>query len=360
MNFSKSFYLGALTSFFGSILLAEIALRMTVPAGFWYRHFDFSGDMTSLAELRDRLQYFPRKEPGDKPILLLGDSVLGASALMEHRVPGARGKTLSIFLREDLQSSNQFPLSLGSDGLLLPDIQALTPELLPLKLRRILLLLNFRMFSQEFNGGTKALSRYFLQENLPQDIQQRLGQDSKATPETRLSDNLYTFFSWHWFLFRETQMAKTLWYYPSQKDFFQRFLEKVVGKNDTQSDIFEAALKQKVASFYQPYLWDIQGLPFTSLKAILDQWAGQNIPVLVVMTPQNKKFMGSYLDEASFGKNRKILAAFMMPFEKKGMVYLDWADHYPSADFLDHCHLKPQGNEKFAMELAALLEKELP
>ncbi len=360
MNFSKSFYLGILTSLFGLTLSAEIALRMTVPTGFWYRHFDISGDMTSLAELRDRIQFFPKNDSGERPILLLGDSVLGASALMEHRIPGAREKTLTSFLRKDFQNTKEFPLSLGSDGLLLPDIEALTPEFLPRKPSEILLLLNFRMFSQEFNEGTKALSRYFLKDHLPQDVQQRIGNDPKSNPESRLSDGLYEFLSRHWFLFRETQTAKTLWYYPSQKDFFQRILEKIVGQNETQLEIVEAALKQKIASYYQPYLWDSRELPLTCLKVVLDQWEAQHIPVLVVMTPQNKKFMGDYLDEASFDKNRKILSGFMKPYQKEGMLYFDWAEHYPSSDFLDHCHLNQQGNEKYAKELADLLERELP
>src|SRR5579871_4097701 len=98
MTLSKSFLRGACFSFFGLLLLAEILLRLTVPTGFWYRHFDFSGDMTSLAELRDRIHY---AVPGDHHILLLGDSVLGASSLIEHRIPGAKQKTLSFFFYKE-------------------------------------------------------------------------------------------------------------------------------------------------------------------------------------------------------------------------------------------------------------------
>lgn len=99
MTLNKSFLWGACLSFFGLFLLIEVFLRITVPMGFWYRHFDFSGDMTSLAELKDRIQY---AAPMEHRILLLGDSVLGASALMEHRIPDARQKTLSRLLKRAL------------------------------------------------------------------------------------------------------------------------------------------------------------------------------------------------------------------------------------------------------------------
>lgn len=351
MNLSKSFLLGALSSFFGLLFITEIFLRCTVPTGFWYRHFDFSGDMTSLAELRDRIRY---ATPIDHRVLLFGDSVLGASALMEHRIPEARTKTLTRFLRQEFAVGDLHPLSLGSDGMLLTDIAGLTQEAVPGPDGKVLLLLNFRMFSKEFAEGPKALSRQFLLADLPQDIQKRLASDPPPAQEAQLSDRLYAWMADHWSLFRETQMAKTLWYYPSQKDFFQRQLEKVVGQNDAQSEVVEAALKQKVASYYQAYRWDPNALPFACLGRVLDQWAAAHIQVRVVLTPQNPKFLGSYLDKPSFEKNRKTLAAFMKPYSKWGITYQDWADKYPTSYFLDHCHLTPEGNEHYAKDLAML------
>lgn len=359
MTFSKNFLWGAATSLFSLLLISELILRATVPTGFWYRHFDLSGDMTSLAEIRDRLFY---ATPPDHRVLLLGDSVLGASALMEHRIPGAREMTLSNFLQRDLKGETdgravlgnmEYALSLGSDGLLLPDIQGLSAEFSSHPPASILLLLNFRMFSKEFAEGPKALSRQFLMVDLPEDIQIRLAPDKEPSEEARLSDKLYAWMADHWFLFRETQMAKVLWYYPSQKDFFQRQLEKMVGTNETQSEIAEAVLKEKIASYYQAYDWDPNALPFTCLKRVLDQWGAAHIPVQVVLTPQNPRFLGSYLDKKSFEKNRKTLAAFMRPYAKKGIHYQDWSGRYDPASFLDHCHLTPQGNQRYATDLTA-------
>jgi hypothetical protein len=242
-------------------------------------------------------------------------------------------------------------LNLGSDGLLLPDIEGLNSEIADHPPLRIILLLNFRMFSKDFAEGSKALSRNFLLADLPVDVQKRVAPDTPPSAEAQLSDKLYAGICDDWFLFRETQMAKTLWYYPSQKDFFQRVLEKVVGKNEAQSDIIEAALKQKVAPYYQAYLWDPQALPFTCLKRVLDQWVGQHISVSVILTPQNSKYLGSYLDKPSFDKNRKALAVFMKTYTKQGITYQDWADRYPSNFFLDHCHLTPEGNQQYANDL---------
>jgi hypothetical protein len=275
---------------------------------------------------------------------------------MEHRVSGARDNTLSKFLKDRLQSVSETALSLGSDGLLLPDILGLNLEFMPHPPRRIILFLNFRMFAKEFAEGPKALSRNFLLSDLPEDIQKRLAPDVPLSKEAQLSDRLYAEMGDHWFLFRETQMLKTLWYYPSQKDFFQRALEQVLGRNETQVEIAEAALKQKVASYYQAYLWDKRGLPLKCLQKILDQWAERRVQASIFLVPQNPKFLGSYLDKPSFEKNRKTLAAFLKPYSKKGIFYSDWADRFSPTYFLDHCHLTPAGNEQFAKDVIKAME----
>jgi hypothetical protein len=120
----------------------------------------------------------------------------------------------------------------------------------------------------------------------------------------------------------------------------------------------EAALKQKLASYYQSYLWNPQGLPFVSLKNILDSWTNSSVQITVILTPQNQKFLGDYLDKPSFEKNRKRLASLMKTYTSKGMHYEDWAVRYPSSYFLDHCHLNPEGNERYAKDLGLILSKE--
>jgi hypothetical protein len=348
---SKSFWLGVFSSLFGLLLAAELAMRLTVPQGFWYRHWDISGDLTSLPELRDRIRY----STSQRPIFLLGDSVLGASALAEHRVADARSQTLSHQLTALLAAQGRPALSLGADGNLLTDLLALSTEMSPQPGDRVLLLLNFRMFAKEFADGQKGLAHSFLAPDLPADIQSRVAPDPPLSEEARLSDGLYDRMAQHWMLFRETQMLKTLWYYPSQKDFFQRLLEKAVGTNDTQNEIAEAALKQKIASYYLPYLWTPTALPESSLRRLLDLYANHQVKVMVILTPQNPKFLGSVVDKPSFQKNRAELAKFIKAYRNQGIQYQDWADRYAPDLFFDHCHLKPEGNDRYAKALAALL-----
>ena len=126
MTFQKSFLYGAITAFFGFLLLSELILRITVPDGFWYRHYDFSGEMTSLPELRDRLRYDPNALPG-RSVYLMGDSVLGPSALMEQRIPHAREDPFQS-IQDEFRSKDVSAISLGSDGMLMPDIEGFTPE----------------------------------------------------------------------------------------------------------------------------------------------------------------------------------------------------------------------------------------
>jgi len=354
MTLNKTVFGMAAASFFGLLFLSEALLRLTVPTGFWYRHFDLSGDLTSLAEVRDRVRF--AVPPGHR-VFLLGDSVLGASALTEHRLPDPRSKTLSTLLNRRLRSNGSNGLSLGSDGLLLPDIEGLTAEFADHPPERILLLLNFRMFAKDFTQGPKALSRSFLRKNISPEFQGAFAVDPPAPQESRLSDDLYEGFCARWVLFRETQMFKTLWYYPSQKDFYQRILERAVGRSETQSDLVEAALRLKVASYYQPYSWDKLSPPFGCLGRTLERWAKSGVRVTVVLTPQNKDFLGDSLDGPSFDKNRKTLADFMKSFSGPALVYQDWSTRYPPSLFLDHCHLTSEGNERYAQELSNLLEE---
>ncbi len=352
MNLNKSFFRGAFLSFFGLLLFVELFLRGTLSSGLWYAHFDPSGEMTSLAELKDRLE---KGDPKSPPFLLLGDSVLGASALTEHRIPQPRTKTLGTFLHRDLATQGTEALNLGSDGLLIPDILGITPSFDSRPPRGILLLLNFRMFSKEFNEGPKALSRSFLLGELPAPLRSRFAPEVPPSLETSLGDWLYGGFCRHWVLFREAQALRNLWYYPSRTDFFQRILEKIMGMNESQSDIAEAALIRKIRPYYQAGPWEKGGLPFTCLRSALEEWSKRKIPVTVVLTPQNAGFIGKDLDQPSFEKNRKMLADLFRTQGPSGVRYEDWSRKYPGNDFLDHCHMTPEGNERYAQDLVGLI-----
>jgi hypothetical protein len=259
-------------------------------------------------------------------------------------------------LRDRIGEKGVSSLGLGSDGLLLPDIEALAVENVPHPSHRIILFLNVRMFAKDFTEGPQALSRGFLLGNLSEDVRKRLVPATPPSEESRLSDRLYAGMCDHWVLFRETQMLKTLWYYPSQKDFFQRLLERIVGRSEDQAELAEAALKLKTASYYGDHRWDVNGIAFGSLRRVLDQWARQRAVVDIFLVPQNREFLGNSLDQPNFERNRKTLAAFLKSYSGKGIHYVDWADRYPPAYFLDHCHLTAEGNERFAQDIVKHME----
>jgi hypothetical protein len=354
MTESKSFWIGMFSSFFILLIVAELFCCFAARNGFWYDHFDLSGDMTSLPEIQDRLHYLSGKP---RPVVLFGDSVLGASALMEHRVPEARSFSLSKLLKAQGQSSGLFCLSLASDGLLLPDIEALTTELEKTPPEKILLLLNFRMFAKVYAGGPDALSRKFLLNDLSPEFLSRVGAGCESPAESRLSEGLYAWMCRTSAFFRDSQMLKTLWYYPSQKDFFQKLLERIMGAPEGQEDLQEAALKLKVASYYQPNSWSPTDLPFACLKSAISRWEKKRIRVFVVLTPQNAKFLGERFDKPSFEANRKAVAAFFKINVSPLVAYQDWSLRYPPSLFLDHCHLTSEGNERYAKELMKYMEE---
>ncbi len=97
--------------------------RAGPPAPDWlYRRLDFSGSLTSLPELQERIAWNARRP---RPVFLLGDSVLGATALWEHRLEHPRRLTIPARLAPPAAAAGWSVQSLGADGLLLPDLEAI-------------------------------------------------------------------------------------------------------------------------------------------------------------------------------------------------------------------------------------------
>lgn len=354
MKFGRPFVRGLLASFLGLLALAEILLRGAAMTGLGYRLVDPSGTMSSWVELEDRIRAHAQRA-GARPLWVLGDSVLGPGSLMERRLPGARSQSLDRHLASSAPDGRAV-LSLGSDGLLLPDVEGLAALTAAHPSGEILLLLNFRMFAEGFREGPEALSRWFLRPGLSEETLQRIEPAVSPALEDRLRDSLQAGLCRGWMLFRATQALKALWHYPSREDLYQRLLEGVAGR-PPMDDLREAALKQRVASYYQGKPWGPEDLPFRCLRAALENWKRQGVKVTLVLTPQNRKFLGRLSDEAWFDGNRKTLASFLKGPSGQGVAYHDWADRYPSEAFLDHCHLTPEGNERYARDLQVLLSQ---
>jgi hypothetical protein len=277
---------------------------------------------------------------------------------MEHRISKARELTLAKMLEQKMKDKGWNFLSMGSDGMLLPDMEAITHETIHNPPEKLVLLLNMRMFAKEFNHGSKGISRKFLLAEVDGATKRDLQSDLVETQESQLSDQLYDKLTRHWWLFRETQMLKTLWYYPSQKDFLQRVVEQWMGRSEIQATLAEAALKLKIAAWYQSYSWDRQGLPMVSLRRILDKWKQSGTSITVILTPQNAKFLGKAWDKASIDANSKLLAEVISEYTDAKLNFQDWSERYPSKLFLDHCHLTVNGNEQYGKDLMELMNME--
>ena len=154
----RAFVAGAAATFFLLVLVAEAAARWAAGSGWLYRRLDFSGSLTSLPELEQRIAWNAGRP---RPVFLLGDSVLGATALWEHRLAHPRRLTIPARLAPQAAAAGWSVQSLGADGLLLPDLEAIDRAIGAAPARR-LIVLNVRMFATEFSAPGKALSRDFL------------------------------------------------------------------------------------------------------------------------------------------------------------------------------------------------------
>jgi hypothetical protein len=338
---SRAFQTGFWLALVCWIVAAEIFCR-TATQGFWYRHFDFSGRLVSLPEIADRLTYYTQSPFS---VCVLGDSVAGASALIEHRVPDAEAGSLTRRLQANFARRGRHLFSLSADGMLIPDIESIATAFDAAPPAGVLILLNYRMFAPELQTAA-GVSRAFLE----RDAGRRQVSDSSAS----LSAVVEGFAQRHSALFRSTQLLKSLWYFPTQKDFFQRQLERWMPP-PRDADLVEAALKLKVASYYRDVAWRTDSAAFRSLGRLLERLDTAHIPARIVLTPQNTDFLGDLLDPEMFRQNRAVLDEFVRAHAGGGTVYVDWAERYPARSFLDHCHLTGEGNDQYARDLVALL-----
>ena len=327
------------------LLAGELGSRWAVGSGALYRRFDFSGTLTSLPELRDRIAWTASRP---RPVFVLGDSVLGATALWEHRIPSPRRQTVPAYLAGGAQADGWSVTSLAADGLLLTDLAAIGREVDASTPSRILVVLNVRMFATEFGEPAKALSRDFLRPALAEALP---GSGPTAGADS-LEERLSAASVRGSYLMRTTRQLQPLWYFPTRRDAFRRLLEPSRAGNEsaadgsTDVDLQEAALHLKVDPYYRSR-WEPASLAFRALAALLDEVRGRD-RVVVVLSPQNPEFVA---DPETFAWNRRVLDAFVASRRDPSLVYRDFGDRYPSDRFLDHCHLTPQGNREYAEAL---------
>jgi hypothetical protein len=348
----RAFVAGAAATFLALILLAEFAARWAAGSGWLYRHFDLSGSLTSLPELRQRVAWNDRRP---YPIFLLGDSVLGATALWEHRVEHPRRLTIPAALAPPAAARGMSVQSLGADGLLLPDLEAIDRTIEARRAQthasaRRVIVLNVRMFAAEFAAPGKAVSRDFLRPELEGGVPDA----TLGRREDALGEGLSTSAARYCALARTAWQLQPLWYFPTRRDAFRRLLEPASAAADENTDLQEAALHLKVDPYYRD-AWDTSSPAFRALGALLEaaRSRGTN-QTIVVLTPQNPEFVA---DAATFDRNRRVLSEFVGARMGASVAYRDLAKAFPPEKFLDHCHLTPEGNREYAQALLALLNE---
>lgn len=328
----REFRRGAVTAFVALLLLSEGVCRIALANGRLFRRVDVSGALTSRADVRDRLRSGP-------DVVLLGDSVLGPTALHEHGEREPRRASLARAFAGAL-GKGRTSVSLGADGLLPLDLAALAEEVVRAARppARALVLVSYRMMSKEaaMDGGA---SRAFLAPGPP------------ANLETRLSGGLFALATDRSALVRTAQIVKTLWFFPTRTDALQRALTPFVKATDDDADLREAALRMKVAAFYRGAPWSENAAARDGLGAVRDRLAKAGVGAVFVLTPQNFAFAGD-VDAGAVARDRAFAKELLGP----GSSFADFTDRYPEALFLDHCHLTSAGNEAFARDLVALLE----
>jgi hypothetical protein len=349
----RRFLAGAAATFFTLLLLAELAARLAAGSGWLYRRIDFSGSLTSLPELRQRIAWNAARP---RPVFVLGDSVLGATALWEHRVEHPRRETVPALLAPPAAAAGLSVASLGADGLLLPDLEAIEREVREVERTpsaRLLIVLNFRMFAPEFADPAKGISREFL---LPA-LGGRLPDSALGRGADALGDRLANGAAQASVLARTSWQLQPLWYFPTRRDAFRRLLEPAEAASQENADLQAAALHLKVDPYYRDR-WDPGSLPFRALGGLLEAAGGRgDVQAVVVLTPQNPEFVG---DAETFASNRRVLADFVARHSRSGeasVAYRDLADRFSSQRFLDHCHLTPEGNREYARILLSLINE---
>lgn len=336
----RSFALGALTSLLLLLIVSELACRALLGTGALYGLVDASGTLTSVAEVKARARAFaPRKAVG-----LLGDSVAGVTALVQHRVPRARQRSLTAELDRRLSPRGVLPLS--ADGLLLPDVEGLL-EALEDPPRDVVLLLNFRMFARTWETEASASSRDGL---LPAAMAGRRESPSAAGAKGRLDARLYESAARASSLFLVTQVLRARLFVPTRKDAIERGLSRLLPTAE-DDELAASVLRLRIAPIYEDRDWNPSSPAFSSLGRILARRrsAGRT---LVALAPQNPSETAAIAPER-LRSNRDLLKRTVVSALGADGAWIDLSDALPQDAFLDHCHLTGEGNVRLAEDLAA-------
>ena len=334
-----SYVAGFLSSVLVGFVLVEIGFRIF---NFPYRFLDVTGYTTSIHEINDRLKYYRSL---DTNVLLLGDSILGPSALLENVVDRSRDQTLTKFLQEELNPQNIKAVNFGADGLLLPDMATISQEVVKHDFPLTILLINMRMLSDVFNTPAKA----FFNSNLALN-------STLETTEQAAGDVIFDTLAKSLVSFRRLQQLRSLWFMPNPESVFQRMIEQFSPVKDR--DFKEMTLRQKVSQFYQSKTPDNQDYFFVALNKILELYMKNNQSLLIVFSPQNPEFVYGRNIKELLNSKISAISNEVARYQTAKIKFTSYAEAYKRSDiFLDHCHLTPEGNKLFAKDLVKLISE---
>ncbi len=345
----RDFARGALAAFAVLLCAAELGARLLVSSGNLPRVIDVSGSLTTLAELRSRARAL-RGATG-----LLGDSVAGPTALLQHPVPRARGETPAA------RPGTRMPISsLSADGLTLPDLEGLAERLGDGAPADVFVLLNFRLFAASFEPPADALSREALLPSSAEDLRAARRSAAPATSATAaktgdaLGRRLYESAADVSRLFLVSQALRARVLAPSRKDVVERSLARLLPAAEDE-DLTASLLRLRIAPFYEDRDWNPDSPAFASLRRLLSRRANGAGATVVVLVPQNPGETASLAPSRLAGNRALVRSAAESVLGPRGR-FVDLVDALPAGAFLDHCHLTGEGNARLAGELAFAMD----
>ncbi len=303
----------------------------------------FNNQIASREVMQDIIKTYSRST---KPIILImGDSVVYGSGMQAHSVRQWREHTIPAFLSQKLEDYTVIDISM--DGSLPLDYLALYQLSRRLKVEWVILDINYRMFSRKYQEGSKALSRMWLQGDVPE-----VPFDLKC--DFTVGDHILMQSQKVSLLFRYSEALRNSIFFPTREEKFNQWLRMLLpARAIREPEDKDMLLKLKIKPYYFTPAMDESNVSLQALSIFLEQMRIQQQKYMVFFTPQNMEFIEEIYAEEAFTKNMKYIQDTLQDDTAPNKYrYFDWSGKYPAPAFYDHCHLLPRYNEKLAQALA--------
>jgi hypothetical protein len=330
--------------------------------------------MVDVPTLQQRIRAFQR-QPGWPRVLLLADSLGQCSVLDKHGVAQVELNTLPAVCRQVLEATftGAQVNSFAEDGLLPTDMSFILGHTLPaLQPDAILLEVNVRAFSQEYQQGPDIMSRPWLAAladpadmvNAPTEMVAIIRHERPAWSTRWLTNTIR-----RWNLLYGQHEALT---FPLLGDTLTLFLraqvnarqqaEKPVRQDSLDEllgedlDMEQIELMNRVAPLYRDTCLQPHCLQAQYLQRCIRLATEAGIPAIVFLTPQNRQFLAGLLPPEQLDDLLNQVRALSGSWAGPGVWVLDLLDTSIKPElFYDHCHLNPEGNRQLARHLMPLM-----